>query len=105
MAMEITNEMTSRDILLVFGGRIRDYRIRLNMTQRELADISGLSVPTIHRFENGSSLNISLSVFILLVKSLGLVDRLDNLLPELPPSPYEFNEKGKRIRRIRHKKN
>ena len=38
--MEITNEMTSRDILLVFGGRIRDYRIRLNMTQRELADIS-----------------------------------------------------------------
>ena len=103
--MEITNEMTSRDILLVFGGRIREYRIRLNMTQRELADISGLSVPTIHRFENGSSLNISLSVFILLVKSLGLVDRLDNLLPELPPSPDEFNEKGKRIRRIRHKKN
>ena len=103
--MVITKEMTSRDILLILGGRIREYRIRLNMTQRELADISGLSVPTIHRFENGSSQNISLSVFILLVKSLGLVDRLDSLLPELPPSPYEFNEKGKKIQRIRHKKN
>ena len=94
-----------RDILLIFGSRIREYRIRLKMTQRELAEKSGLSVLTIHRFENGSSQNISLSVFILLVKSLGMVDRLDNLLPELPPSPYEFNEKGKRVQRIRHKKN
>lgn len=105
MAMEITNEMTSRDILLILGSRIREYRIRLKMTQRELADKSGLSVPTIHRFENGSSQNITLSVFILLVKALGMIDRLDNLLPELPPSPYEFNENGNRIRRIRHKKN
>lgn len=105
LAMEMTSKMTSRDILLIFGSRIREYRIRLKMTQRELAEKSGLSVLTIHRFENGSSQNISLSVFILLVKSLGMVDRLDNLLPELPPSPYEFNEKGKRVQRIRHKKN
>ena len=55
-----------------------------------------------HKFETGKAYNVSLGTFLLLMKAIGCIDQLDELLPDLPPSAYLVN-KGKKVQRIRHK--
>ena len=84
--------------------RDRDYRMRCNLTQKEVAERSGIGLTTIHKFENGSAGNISLSTFILLLKVVGQINALDDVLPELPESPYLMRKNEKKAQRIRHSK-
>ena len=51
---------------------------------------------TIHKFENGIAGNISLSTFIVLLKVVGQINTIDNLLPELPESPYLMRRDDKK---------
>lgn len=37
----------------VVGARIRKYRDRLGLTQREIADVCGVTVPTVWQWEHG----------------------------------------------------
>ena len=92
------------DIVRMFGERFKDYRLRANLTQREVAEASGLSVLTIHRFENGTAKNISLSTFLLLLKSIGSINDLNELMPEQPESPYLYKENHQKAQRVRHKR-
>ena len=78
--------------------------MRCNLTQKEVAEQSGIGLTTIHKFENGTSGNLSLATFILLLKVVGQVNALDDLLPELPESPYLMRKEEKKAQRIRHKK-
>ena len=78
--------------------------MRCNLTQKEVADLSGIGLTTIHKFENGSAGNVSLSTFILLLKVVGQINALDELLPELPESPYLMRKDEKKAQRIRHSK-
>ena len=78
--------------------------MRCNLTQKEVSELSGIGLTTIHKFENGTSGNLSLSTFILLLKVVGQIDNLDNLLPELPESPYLMRKNDKKAQRIRHAK-
>lgn len=85
-------------------GRIyKDYRMRANLTQKEVADKTGLTITTIHKFENGISNNISFNSFILLLKSVCRINAIADVLPELPESPYLI-KKDKKVQRIRHPK-
>ena len=92
------------DIVRMFGERFKDYRLRANLTQKEVAEASGLSVLTIHRFENGTAKNISLSTFLLLLKSVGSINDLNDLMPEQPESPYLYKENHQKTQRVRHKR-
>ena len=92
------------DIVRMFGERFKDYRLRANLTQKEVAEVSGLSVLTIHRFENGTAKNISLSTFLLLLKSVGSINDLNELMPEQPESPYLYKENHQKAQRVRHKR-
>ena len=92
------------DIVRMFGERFKDYRLRANLTQKEVAEASGLSVLTIHRFENGTAKNISLSTFLLLLKSVGSINDLNELMPEQPESPYLYKENHQKAQRVRHKR-
>ena len=85
-------------LVKLLGARFKDYRLRSNMTQKEVSEQSGL-----HKFESGAADNISLATFLLLLKAIGEIEALDDLLPELPPSPYLIR-KEKKVQRIRHKK-
>jgi len=78
--------------------------MRCNLTQKDVADQSGIGLTTIHKFENGTAGNLSLSTFILLLKVVGQVNALDDLLPELPESPYLMRGDEKKAQRIRHSK-
>jgi hypothetical protein len=59
---------------------------------------------TIHKFENGTAGNLSLSTFLLLLKVVGQIDAINDVLPELPPSPYLMRKDEKTAQRIRHTK-
>jgi transcriptional regulator with XRE-family HTH domain len=98
-------ESSTPEIVRLLGERFKEYRMRGNLTQKEVADLSGVGLTTIYKFENGTAGNISLSTFILLLKVVGRVNALEDLLPELPESPYLMRKDEKKAQRIRHPKN
>ena len=102
--MEDYSEYSVTELVRLLGSRFKDYRLRANMTQKEVAEMSGLSMMTIHRFENGTVKNISLGTFLLLLKAVGSINDLHELMPEQPESPYLYNDNHKKTQRVRHKK-
>ena len=102
--MEDYSEYSVTELVRLLGSRFKDYRLRANMTQKEVAEMSGLSMMTIHRFENGTVKNISLSSFLLLLKAVGSINDLNELMPEQPESPYLYDDNQKKAQRVRHKK-
>jgi toxin-antitoxin system, antitoxin component, xre family len=97
-------EYSTPELVRLLGARFREYRMRCSLTQKEVAERSGVGLTTIHKFESGTAGNISLSTFILLLKVVGQIDALDYLLPELPESPYLMRRDEKKAQRIRHSK-
>ena len=91
-------EYSIPELVKLLGARFKDYRLRSNMTQKEVSEQSGITIT-----ENGSSGNVSLGTFLLLLKAIGQIDALDELMPDLPPSAYLVKEE-KKVQRIRHKK-
>ena len=96
-------EYSAPELVRMLGSRFKDYRLRANMTQKEVAEMAGLSSLTIYRFENGMVTNISLSTFLLLMKAVGCINDIENVMPEQPESPYSYKE-NKKMQRVRHKK-
>lgn len=97
-------EYSTPELVRLLGERFKEYRMRCNLTQKEVAEQSGIGLTTIHKFENGTAGNLSLSTFILLLKVIGQVDALDDVMPELPESPYLVRKEEKKAQRIRHTK-
>ena len=95
-------EYSTPELVRLLGSRFKDYRMRCNLTQKEVAELSGIGLTTIHKFENGTASNLSLSTFILLLRVVGQVNALDDVLPELPESPYLVRREEKKAQRIRH---
>lgn len=94
------NIILNQDILLDLGKKLKQHRLNHNLTSGKLAELSGVSVRTITGFERGEK-NISLLNLIELLRALGLVNRMSELIPELPSvSPLELIkiEKSKRKR-------
>lgn len=100
---DMWTELSDPAILQKMGRRIRDYRIRMEMTQSELAEKSGVSMGTIVRVEQGNPISTLLLISIL--RTMGLLENLEVLLPELSISPLQMRKlQGKKVQRIRHKK-
>jgi len=97
-------EYSTPELVRLLGERFKEYRMRCNLTQKEVAEQSGIGLTTIYKFENGTAGNLSLSTFILLLKVIGQVNALDDVMPELPESPYLVRKEEKKAQRIRHTK-
>lgn len=99
------SQLVTSQIVETLGQRFKDYRIASDMTQQEVSDMSGVSVVTIRKFENGNLYDIKMGTFIALLKAINFTQGLDDLLPEIPISPYELQtiQQGKR-KRVRHEK-
>ena len=95
-------EYSTPELVRMLGARFTEYRMRCNLTQKEVAELSGIGITTIHKFENGTAGNLSLSTFILLLKVIGQINALDDVLPELPESPYLMRRDNRKAQRIRH---
>ena len=97
-------EYSTPEIVRLLGSRFKDYRMRCNLTQKEVSEQSGIGLTTIHKFEKGVAGNLSLSTFILVLKVVGQVNALSDVMPELPESPYLMRKNEKKAQRIRHSK-
>ena len=62
--MGATNYTTNSDMLTLLALRGKEYRLAARMSQKELAEQSGVSQTTISHFEQGVSRNLTLANFI-----------------------------------------
>lgn len=98
------NRPTNMEIMQTLAKRMKDYRLAARMSQRELAEKSGVSYTTISHFEQGRNPNLTLNNFISLIKTVGMDERLPDVLPELPVAPMTLKEINKLIpKRVRRK--
>lgn len=75
------------------GDRIKSLRLRKNITQKEVADATTLSLNAIKSLESGRA---KLSTLIAVLRELGALDHLDSFIPELSISPLQLAKmKGK----------
>lgn len=79
------------------GSRIKALRLRRNTTQQTLADSTMLSLNTIKSLEAGKG---KISTLIAVLRELGALDAMDNLIPEITISPVQLAKRQgrKRIR-------
>jgi len=94
--------LATPDVIRNLGMRFRDYRLRLRMTSKEVSEAASISMTTLYRFESGNMTDISFSTLLRLLKTIGLGENWDALLPELPKSPYMYNNNEKKAQRVRH---
>lgn len=97
-------EYSTPQLIKMLGERFKDYRMRSDMTQKEVSEQSGITINTIHKFENGLAGNISLRTFLQLMRAIEQLDDFDAFMPELPESAYLIKDDYKKVQRIRHKK-
>ena len=103
--MDQAEHTTNSDILLLLAKRLKDYRLAARMSQKELAEKSGVSQTTISHFEQGVNRNLTLGNFISLLRVLGLEQRVVEVMPELPMSPMALRKIEKQIpKRVRRSK-
>lgn len=94
--MTITDYYTVSDstILGELGGRIRGLRLRKNITQESLAEHTLMAVGTIKSLEAGKG---KLSTLVAVLRELGALDQLDQLIPPISISPLKIAEANARM--------
>jgi len=90
--------LSDESLLKLLGERLARLRLARNLTQAQLAEQAGISVRTLQRLEQGEAAT-QLSGFVRVCRVLGLIERFDTLIPELPPSPMELLKLQGRQRR------
>jgi transcriptional regulator with XRE-family HTH domain len=96
--MRIQEYLTDDAVLAELGTRLERTRLERNLSQRELAAEAGVERKAVQRIEAGEP--VKLTSFIRVLRALGLLDALDQLVPEPLPSPIELLKlHGKRRRR------
>lgn len=96
--MKLTSHLTDEAILRELGGRLAAARLARNLTQAALADEAGVSKRTVERLESGE-VAARLSGLVRVCRVLGLIDRLDALVPTPGPGPVEQLELAGRRRK------
>jgi len=76
-------------ILAALGGRIRNLRLRKNITQEALAERALIAVGTLKSLEAGKG---KLSTLVAVLRELGALDQLDQFIPPVTISPLEIAE-------------
>jgi len=97
----ITNLTSIYEVQKELGTRIHNKRVSMSLTQKDLADKSGLSLRSINNIEQGKETNFSSILRILL--AFNLLNNVEYLLPDELPSPLLIKEDNKYPQRV-HKK-
>ncbi|HYV97808.1 MAG TPA: helix-turn-helix domain-containing protein [Gemmatimonadaceae bacterium] len=79
-------DKADKGALSTIGARLAAHRIARNLSQRALAEEAGVALRTVQRLEAGEAAT-QLAGFLRVCRVLGLLDRIDALIPEPPPSP------------------
>jgi putative transcriptional regulator len=100
--MELEN-ISSAAIAEEIGNRLKQARLNADLTQAEVASLSGLDRRTILNAEKGK---VQLENLVAILVSLGMADQLNMLLPVQEISPLQLAKlKGKKRQRASRSKN
>lgn len=83
----MNNNMSNSALLSELGARLKNLRVAQNKDQQQFAYEAGLSLRTLSRLENGHS--VSFEAILKVIRALGLIERLDMLLPPSEISPVQ----------------
>lgn len=94
-------ERTNSAILKEIAARLKEYRLRRNLQQKEVAENAGVSLDTVARFERGES--ITLEKFLRILRVLDMLENIEEFIPEPPLSPILLKKlQGKKKYRVKH---
>lgn len=89
--------MTDKAIIKEIGRRLKSIRLRKNMTQKEVAVATGLSLNAVQTAEKGVS---KMMTYVKILRVLNALDNLENFLPEVKISPLALAKmEGKKRKR------
>ncbi len=80
------NQESNKRLLEIIGHSMKARRLTREISQEELAKLSGVSHASIARFETGKG-NISIQNLLLVMKALGIADELKVIFKESEVSP------------------
>src|SRR6185436_20184829 len=84
------------------GAQVRGLRLRADLTQRELADRSGIALNAVKHLESGRG--TTLATLVRVLRTLDRVDWLRSLAPSITISPLQaLRARGPRQRASRSK--
>jgi len=95
--MKLNELNTESAILVELGQRLAQMRVNLNLTQADVAEQAGFSKPTLERIEAGNPARMD--NMIRLWRVLGLLELLDQLIPEPGPRPLDLLKRKGRGRK------
>lgn len=88
---------TNYDIMLLLAQRVKEYRLAARISQKEMAERSGVGLATIAHFEQGKQVNITVNNLLSILRVMGLEMRVADLLPKLPMTPLTLKKINKLI--------
>lgn len=100
--MKNWNTENTSNLLAKIGESLKGRRLQKNISQEELADLSGVSLASITRLETGKG-NTSLANLLAILKALEIADELKNIFspPEVSPALLAKAVTGKTLERVK----
>ncbi|UTW46573.1 helix-turn-helix transcriptional regulator [bacterium SCSIO 12696] len=86
---------SDKSILAELGGRVRQLRLRKNLTQQQLAERTLLSLNTIKSLEVGRA---KLATLVAVLRELGELSSLEVFLPDPGISPMQLAKRKGKVR-------
>ena len=96
--MKINSENNNSAVLSELGARIKRNRIDMQLSQQDFAAKAGISTRTLSAAENGE--DIRLSSLIRILRTLGCLENIDLLIPELAFDPESYRTLGRERKRV-----
>ena len=96
--MKINSENNNSAVLRELGARIKRNRIDMQLSQQDFAAKAGISTRTLSAAENGE--DIRLSSLLRILRTLGCLENIDLLIPELAFDPESYRTLGKERKRV-----
>jgi hypothetical protein len=98
------NFSTDQEMLQELGKRLRQWRLNRNISQVEVAEKAKVAASVVRRLEAGEGSNLLGLIRVLRV--LRLLDGVDLLIQDVPPSPIAMAKlRGKQRKRAGTKRN
>jgi transcriptional regulator with XRE-family HTH domain len=96
--MRISAQLVDTAVLQELGARLARLRLERNLKQADLAVEAGVSKRTVERMEAGGP--TQLVNLVRVCRALGLLERLETLVPEATVSPVaQLKQQGKERKR------